>query len=101
MSHPTLPLPAPRLPRSQLWQKTGTIVSPAPERLQHQQGGGLKLAVVGLTPDSPPRRIEEDCVPLLAPRLRLDIGSESRFLALKLPGCLFSLQPCPPGPGAR
>lgn len=73
------PLPAPGPPRSLLWQKTGAIVSPAPERLQHQQGGGLKQAAVGLALGSAPRRIEEDCAPLPAPRPGLDIGRESRF----------------------
>lgn len=76
---PPPPLPAPGPPRSLLWQKTGTIVSPAPERLQHQQGGGLKQAAVGLALDSAPRRIEEDCVPLAAPQPGLDVGRESHF----------------------
>lgn len=79
MSLPTPPLPALGPPRSLLWQKTGAIVSPAPERLQHQQGRGLKQAVVGLTLDSALQHIEEDCVPLPTPWPGLDIGRESHF----------------------
>lgn len=43
-------------------------MSAAPERLQHQQGGGLKQAAVGLALDSAPWRIEEDCAPFPAPQ---------------------------------
>lgn len=81
MSLPNLPppLPAPGPPRSLLWWKTGTIVSPTPERLQHQQGEGLKLAAVVLTLDSALRRKEEDCVPLPASWPGPDAGRESCF----------------------
>lgn len=61
------PLPAPGLPHSLLWQKTDTIVSPTLERLQHQQGRGLKLAAVVLTLDSALQRKERIVFPCLHP----------------------------------
>lgn len=89
--------PLPALAENRRYCVCGPGEAPTSTRREIKAGCGGTRA--GFSPQ--PRHIEEDCVPLLAPRLRLDVGSESRFPALKLPGCLFSLQPCPLGPGAH
>lgn len=84
-------LPAPGLPHSLLWQKTGTIVSPTPERLQRQQGRGLKLAAVVLTLDSALQCKERIVFPCLHPGWGWTLAERAVSPALKLSGCLFSL----------
>ena len=63
-------------------------MSLALEWLQHQQGGGLKQAAVGLALDLAPRHIEEDCVPLPTPRPGMDVGRKSHFPGFEA-ACVF------------